>query len=89
MKTPKNHINTKLLLAFFSCETREWNNPFDPDCPKELFTPAGFTSTQEGNLVKLAWTQSNTQISGFAIERSIDDGATWSSVATPSKTELT
>jgi uncharacterized protein (TIGR02145 family) len=93
MKTPKNHINSKLLLAFlllafFSCDNREWNNPFDPDCPKELFTPAGFISEQEGNLVKLTWTQSNTQISGFAIERSIDGGTTWSSVATPSKSEL-
>jgi hypothetical protein len=89
MKTYMKYCLLIFLLVFISCDNREWNNPFDPDCPKELFTPAGFTTKQEGNLVKLTWTQSNTQISGFAIERSIDGGATWSSVATPSKSELT
>lgn len=78
-----------LLVVFASCENREWDNPFDPDCPKELFTPANFTAKQEGALAKLTWTQSNPQISGFVIERSIDGGATWSSAATPSKSELT
>lgn len=93
MNKSKNHIKIKLLIALFlltflSCENREWDNPFDPDCPKELFTPANFTANQEGNLVKLTWTQSNNQISVFIIERSVD-GGNWISVATPSKTELT
>lgn len=93
MNKPKEYIKIKLLiaivlLAFFSCENREWDNPFDPDCPKELFTPANFIAKQEGNVVKLTWSQSNTQISGFVIERSVD-GSTWTSVTTPSKAELT
>ncbi len=82
-------FTTFVCLLLISCDNRDWDNPFDPDCPKELFTPSNFTATQEGTLVKLTWSQSNTQITGFIIERSIDGGATWSSVATPSKTELT
>ena len=77
-----------LLVVFTSCENREWDNPFDPDCPKELFTPFDFKAIQEGTQIKLTWSQSNTKISGFVVERSVD-GSTWASVATPSKTELT
>ena len=76
MKKVNKYILFILLVVFASCENREWDNPFDPDCPKELFTPANFTAKQEGNLVKLTWRQSNSQISGFVIERSVDDG-TW------------
>lgn len=78
-----------ILILFASCEERDWDNPFDPECPKELFTPANFAAKQEGTVIKLTWSQSNSQISGFAIERSADGGATWSSVANLSKTELT
>ena len=78
-----------VYLFLISCENREWDNPFDPDCPKELFTPSDFKAVQEGTQVKLTWSQFNNQISGFVIERSVDGGAMWTSVATPSKTELT
>jgi len=93
MKTPKNHINTKLLLAFlllaiFSCDNREWDNPFDPDCPKELFTPSDFKAVQEGTEVKLTWNQTNTKISGFLVEESMD-GIVWTIAATPGKNETT
>jgi uncharacterized protein (TIGR02145 family) len=76
------------LLVVTSCQKREWNNPFDPECPKEIFTPDNFIAKQEGNVVKLTWSQTNTQISGFAIERSVDNGS-WTSAATPAKAEST
>jgi formylglycine-generating enzyme required for sulfatase activity len=93
MKTSKNHINTKLLLAFlllafFSCDNRDWDNPFDPDCPKELFTPSDFKAVQEGPEVKLTWNQTNTKISGFLVEESMD-GIVWTIAATPGKNETT
>jgi len=66
------------------CQERVWDNPFDPECPKEIFTPDNFTAIQQGNLVKLTWSQNNTQISGFLIERSLDNGS-WTFAATPSK----
>ena len=54
MNNQNRYIKVELLivfivLAFFSCEIRDWDNPFDPDCPKELFTPNGFSVSQEGN----------------------------------------
>ncbi len=72
------------VLLFSSCKKREWNNPFDPDCPKELFTPSDFKAVQAGNQINLSWEQVNANISGFVIERSIAGGS-WVSVATPDK----
>ena len=77
-----------LLIILSACQKREWNNPFDPECPKELFTPTSFSATLVDNAVKLSWTQTETNISDFVIERSIGDGV-WTSVATPDKSATT
>ena len=58
-----------LLLTLFSCEEREWDNPFDPECPKDLFTPSDFTATLIGNSIQLSWKQTNMHISGFRITK--------------------
>lgn len=62
-----------MASLILSCEKREWDNPFDPDCPKEVFTPSNFKAEQLSNSVKLIWSQSNTHISGFKIERKVAD----------------
>jgi hypothetical protein len=64
-----------LFLALITCKDREVTNPFDTNCPKELFTPTDFKVEQEGTTVKLSWKQANTQISGFIISRNENDGA--------------
>jgi uncharacterized protein (TIGR02145 family) len=63
-----------LLSIFFlsSCDKFDWHNPYDPECPKELFTPSSPGATMEGNSVKLTWSQSNDDISGFALFRSAE-----------------
>lgn len=65
-----------ILMALFilSCQKREWDNPFDPDCPKEIFTPGTITATQSGNSIKISWTQSNKNISGFKLYRNSNNG---------------
>ena len=64
-----------LLVVFFSsCQKHEWNNPFDPNCPKGIWTPTDFNAIQEGNTVKLSWSQPVNQISGFRIEKKVDNG---------------
>lgn len=63
-----------LVLTLFSCQKRDWDNPYDPDCPKEIFTPSNFTASQEGTSIKLTWSQTNNHISGFKIMRSANDG---------------
>ncbi len=55
-----------------SCDKFDWNNPYDPECPKELFTPSSPGATMEGNSVKLTWSQQNDDISGFALFRSAE-----------------
>ena len=57
------------ILLLLSCEKFEWNNPYDPDCPKDLFTPTSPSVTMEGNSVKLTWSQQNDRISGFTLFR--------------------
>lgn len=62
-----------IFISFFSCSKFNWNNPYDPECPKELFTPSSPGATMQGNSVKLTWFQSNDDISGFALFRSAED----------------
>ena len=71
-----------MLLLLSSCEQREWINPFDPDCPKDIWTPTNFQVVQEGNSVKLTWTQSISNIDGFKIQKSVGSSGT---TLTPSK----
>jgi uncharacterized protein (TIGR02145 family) len=63
-----------LFLLFFSCQKFSWHNPYDPECPKDLFTPENFTAQLESKAIRIRWQQSNTQISGFEILRSVDGG---------------
>ena len=66
------YIIVSLLIFLSSCDKFEWHNPYDPECPKELFTPSSPGATMEGNSVKLTWSQSNDDISGFALYRSAE-----------------
>ena len=63
-----------LIVILSSCQKHEWNNPFDPNCPKGIWTPTDFNAIQEGNTVKLSWSQPVNQISGFRIEKKVDNG---------------
>ena len=65
-----------LMLAGFSCQKFSWNNPYDPECPKEIFTPESLTAQIESKAIRLNWSQSNSQISGFEILRSTEGGPT-------------
>jgi hypothetical protein len=70
MKTLKFLMLSILFLS--SCDKFDWHNPYDPECPKELFTPSSPGATMEGNSVKLTWSQQNDDISGFALFRSAE-----------------
>jgi Concanavalin A-like lectin/glucanases superfamily len=60
------------ILCLSSCAKFDWHNPYDPECPKELFTPSSPGASMEGNSVKLTWSQQNDDISGFALFRSAE-----------------
>ena len=75
MKTKIIYFFFALLMIFNSCQERAWDNPFDPECPKDLFTPSDFTATLVGNSVKLSWNQTNKHISGFRILKKTGAGA--------------
>jgi hypothetical protein len=78
MKTIKLTYSLLAIVLFIlltGCPDREVTNPFDTNCPKELFTPSDFKAEQQGAAVKLSWKQTNTQISGFVINRNENDGA--------------
>jgi len=78
METSKRYLilfSVIITLFFTTCKEKEADNPFDADCPKELFTPANFESEMSGASVKLSWTQENLNINGFVINRSENEGA--------------
>jgi uncharacterized protein (TIGR02145 family) len=85
----KSNILLVLFLLFLSisCQ-REWDNPFDKNCPLEIFTPSDFSVTQVGDSVVLNWNQPNNQISGFVIEKN-SMGGNWSQLFKIDKTNLT
>lgn len=64
-----------VLLLFATCTEKEADNPFDADCPKDIFTPANFKSEMSGTSVKLTWSQQNMTINGFVINRSENGGS--------------
>ena len=63
-----------LLLLAVSCVKQDHNNPFDLQCPKELWTPTDFKATLEGATVKLTWSQTEDRISGFKLTKKVDTG---------------
>lgn len=79
MKTV-NPILPRLIVVLFviyiisNCTKKDASNPFDADCPKELFTPANFAAQMQGTSVKLSWQQENLSISGYVVNRSENDG---------------
>ena len=73
-----------MLLTFIKCIEREWDSPYDPDTPKEAWSPSGLQAAREGNAIVLTWQQSNKKISGFVISRNENDGA-MQEVARPGK----
>jgi hypothetical protein len=70
----KLYIVLSVVLLFFACQKLERNNPFDPECPKDIWTPTNFTSTQVGSSIKLSWSQPINNITGFAITKKVDNG---------------
>jgi hypothetical protein len=75
IKLSHNLLAILFLFILTNCTEKEVTNPFDANCPKELFTPTDFKAEQEGTTVKLSWKQTNTQISGSVISRNENDGA--------------
>ncbi len=74
-----------ILIILTSCQKREWNNPFDPECPKVLWTPTDFVSIQQGNAINLSWMQAVKNITGFRLERKIEGETSWKEVISPAK----
>jgi len=63
-----------IVLLLLSCEAPERNNPFDPACPKGIWSPTTFQAVQEGNTIKLTWSSPSVNFSGFRITRSVNNG---------------
>jgi uncharacterized protein (TIGR02145 family) len=63
-----------VVLLLFSCEAPERNNPFDPACPKQIFTPTNFLAVQEGNTIKLTWSCPDVNFTGFRIFKTNNNG---------------
>lgn len=88
---PKKYIILGLFVMIItatSCK-RDINNPYDPECPKEIWTPRNFEVIQppNKNAVELSWSQDITHIDGFKIERKIG-ASDWANVITLGKNDI-
>lgn len=63
------------VLFLIACEAPERNNPFDPACPKDIWTPYNFLAVKDENTIKLTWNVSNTNFEGFRITKSVNNGS--------------
>jgi hypothetical protein len=77
-----------MIMASTSC-TREINNPYDPECPAEIWTPRNFKVIQptNKNAVELSWSQDILHIDGFRIDRKVG-GLAWANVITLGKNDI-
>ncbi len=74
-----------LILLMLSFCDEEPTNPFDADTDPEIWKPKNFTAVQNDNSVNLSWDQDEPNISGFKIDRKVENQE-WSNVASPGKT---
>jgi uncharacterized protein (TIGR02145 family) len=63
------------FTLFVSCMKIQSNNPFDSECPKQLFTPTSFQAVQSSDGIELSWSQVTKNITGYKIMRGINNGA--------------
>jgi len=59
------------LIFFFSCG-KDFNNPYDRECPPEIWSPNNLSASLSSGAVVLSWEQQATHFDGFVLERSTD-----------------
>ena len=63
-----------LSALFLSCEDKEWKNPFDANSDPKSWAPKNLQIEQLSvTIVKLTWEQEEDNISGFKIDRKIEN----------------
>jgi uncharacterized protein (TIGR02145 family) len=62
-----------LLVPFLiiSCD-KEYNNPYDRECPPEIWTPENIVAILSENGIEITWEQAANHFDGFILERSSD-----------------
>ena len=65
------------LMLMFSCEQREWINPYDPATPPELWAPYDLTYEIRNDSVLIFWKADRYQVDRFIISKKIDVYGEW------------
>jgi uncharacterized protein (TIGR02145 family) len=71
MRTISKTLYFLLLVIIFSC-AKEQNNPYDRECPPEIWSPTNLNTSSSSGVVILSWEQEATHFGGFLLERSAD-----------------
>jgi len=72
-----------LLILFFACslEERVWDNPYDPNSDRTLWTPSDLSVEQiEDEQIKLSWVRNGLDFDGFIVDKRTGEEEDWSSV---------
>lgn len=74
-----------ILMSFISCQQIERDNPFDPECPKQIWTPTDFQAVLDGNSVKLTWNLPVTNISSVKVFKRINNSGDFAEICNQNK----
>jgi uncharacterized protein (TIGR02145 family) len=61
-----------LSYYFISCTKIVSTNPYDPDCPKQLFTPSSLIAKLDAEGVQLNWSIVDKNITGYRLKKSVN-----------------
>ncbi|MEE4197547.1 MAG: hypothetical protein V2I54_07880 [Bacteroidales bacterium] len=63
-----------ISLIYVACDNREWDNPYDPECELELWSPFNLKASQNNyeDAICLIWDVSSDNFSEYVIERSVN-----------------
>jgi len=78
MKTLSIFLILIVALIVNSC-SKEYLNPYDRECPPEIWTPDSLQASLIDNKIVISWVLSETHFDGFVLEKSTDS-ILWSSV---------
>lgn len=77
MKNTANIILAVFFMVILSCQ--DYYNPYDRECPPEIWTPTNLKAVLKQGKIELTWKQKETHFDGYQLEMSTDS-LTWEEV---------
>ncbi|MDA3880319.1 MAG: hypothetical protein PF436_08030, partial [Prolixibacteraceae bacterium] len=67
-------VTLMALISIMIACNKEFHNPYDRDCPADIWTPSALQTELTEDGVLLSWQMSETHFDGYNLEMNLDDG---------------